>query len=90
MWVWVSGETLRCPHLLVKRGDQLVCMLDVFMFIFMHSIVEMISYFHIDVCGLMVSLLVCADVFPRPLPGHQRRVVTIPPMAVPAGSSHRR
>ena len=68
MWVWTSKEILRCPDLLVKLGDQLACMLDIFMFIFVHSIVELVSDFDIDVCGLMVSLLVCADVGPRPPP----------------------
>ena len=68
-------------------------MLDVFMFIFMHSIVELVSGFHIDVCGLMVSFLVCVDVGPFPPLGHQRRVVTVPPAAAsaaaPSGSSRR-
>ena len=56
----------------------------------MHSIVELVSGLHIDICGLMVSLFVCADVCPCPLPGHQRQVVTVPPTAIPTGSSHRR
>ena len=94
MRVWIFGETLRCPDLLFRLGDQLVCMLDVFMFIFVHSIVELVSDFHIDVCGLMVSLFVCADVGPRPPPGHRRWVVTVPPTvaatAAPSGSSCRR
>ena len=64
-------------------------MLDVSMFIFVHSIVDLVSDFHIDVCGLMVSLLVCAGVGPCPPPGHQRQVVTVPPMADPFGSSRR-
>ena len=72
MWLWISGEILRCPDLLVRLGDQLVCMLDIFMFIFVHSIVELVSDFHIDVCGLMVSLLVCVDVGPHPPPGLRR------------------
>ena len=41
-------------------------------------------------CGLMVSLFVCADIGPRPPPGHRRRVVTIAPSEVPAGSSYKR
>ena len=90
MQVWISRDILRCPNLLVRLGDQLVCMLDIFMFIFVHSIVELVSDFHIDVCGLMVSLLVCADVGPRPPPEHRRWVVTVPPTAAPSGSSHRR
>ena len=56
-------------------------MLNDFMFIFVHSIVELASDFHVDVCGLMVSLLMCVDVGPRPLLGHRRRVVTVPPVA---------
>ena len=64
-------------------------MLDIFMFIFVHCIVELVSDFHIDVCGLMVSLLVCADVGPCPPPGHRRRVVTVPPTAAPSGSSRK-
>ena len=64
-------------------------MLDIFMFIFVHSIVELVSYFHIDVHGLMVSLLVCAHVGPRPPLGHRRRVVTVPPVAAPSRDSHR-
>ena len=60
------------PDLQSQRwGPASVCMRDVFMFIFMHSIVEMVSGFHIDICGLMVSLLVCVDVGPRPPPRHQ-------------------
>ena len=89
MWVWISKETLRCPDLLARHGDQLVCMHGVFMFIFMHSIVELVSDFHIDVCGLMLSLLVCADVGPVLPPGHRRRVVTVPPAAAPSESSRR-
>ena len=89
MLVWISRETLRCPDLLARCGDQLVCMRDVFMFIFMHSIVELVSDFHIDVCGLMVSFLVCADVGPRFPSGHRRRVVTVPPAAAPSRSSCR-
>ena len=44
----------------------------------------------IDVCGLMVSLFVYADIGPHPPLGNQRRVVTIAPAVVPAGSSHRK
>ena len=43
MRVWISRETLRCPDLLAKRGDQLVCMHDVFMFIFIHSVFELVG-----------------------------------------------
>ena len=64
-------------------------MLDVFMFIFLHSIVELVSDFHIDVCGLMVSLLVCADVGPHPPLGHWRQVVTIPPAAASSENPRR-
>ena len=64
-------------------------MLDVFMFIFMHSIVELVSGLHIDICGLMVALFVCADVGPCPLLRNRRRFVTVPPMVVPVGDSHR-
>ena len=70
MRVWISREILRCLDLLARLGDQLVCMLDIFMFIFVHSIVELVSDFHIDVHGLMVSLLMCADVGPIPPPRH--------------------
>ena len=68
-------------------------MLDIFMFIFVHSIVELASDFHVDVCGLMVSLVMCAYVGPFPPPGHQRQVVTVPSVAAsaeaPSGNSHR-
>ena len=64
-------------------------MLDVFMLIFMHNIVDLVSEFHIDLCGLMVSLLVCADVGPRPPPRHRRRVVVVSPTVAPSESSHR-
>ena len=94
MRLWISEETLRCPNLLARCGDQLVCMLDVFILIFMHSIVEMVSDFHIDVCGLIVSLLVCVDVGPHLPPGHWRQVVTLPLVVAsavaPSGNSHRR
>ena len=50
-------------------------MLDIFMFIFVHSIVELVSDFHIDVHGMMVPFLVCADVGPRLPPRHWRKVV---------------
>ena len=93
MWVWTSRETLRCPNLLVRLRDQLVCMFDVFMFIFVHSIVELVNDFHIDVCGLMVSLLMCADVGPHSPPRHRRRVVIVPLVAdstaAPFGKSRR-
>ena len=90
MWVWTTRETLRCPDLLARCGDQLVCMRDVFMFIFIHSVVELVGSLHIDLCGLMVSLFVYADVAPRPPPRHRRRVVTIAPAVVPVRSSRRR
>ena len=64
-------------------------MRDVFMFIFIHSVVELVGIFHIDLCGLMVSLFVYADVGPRPPLGHRRWVVTIATAAVPVGSSCR-
>ena len=44
----------------------------------------------IDVCGLMVSLFVYADIGPHLPPMHRRRVFTIAHVAVPTGSSHRR
>ena len=84
MRVWISREILRCPDLLVRVGDQLVCMLDVFMFIFMHSILDLVSGFNIDICGLMVSFLVCVDVSPNLPPGHWSRVVTVPPATASA------
>ena len=63
------------------------------MFIFVHSIVELVNDFHIDICGLMVFLLMCADVGPRLPPGHRRWVVTVPPMLAsmpaPSGNSCR-
>ena len=69
-------------------------MLDVFMFIVVHSIVELVSDFHVDVCGLMVSLVVCVDVGIFLPPGHRRQVVTVPPatdsVVAPSGNSHRR
>ena len=94
MRVCISREILRCPDLLVRRGDQLVCMLDIFMFIIVHnSIVELVSDFHIDVCGLMVSLFAYEDVGPLPPPGHRRRVVTVPLVTAstvaPSGNSRR-
>ena len=93
MRVWSSREILRCPDLLVRLGDQMVCMPYIFMFIFVHSIVELVSDFHIDVCGLMVSFLVCADVGPCPPPRYWRRVVAVPPataaVPTPSGSSRR-
>ena len=59
----------------------------------MHSIVEMVSDFHIDVCGLMMSLYVCVDVGPHPPPRHRRGVVTVPrtaaSAATPSTNSHR-
>ena len=45
MRVWISREILRFPDLLDRCGDQLVCMLDVFMLIFMHSIVSWLVIF---------------------------------------------
>ena len=60
----------------------------------MHSIVELVGDFHVDVCGLMVSLVVCTDVGPFPPPRHWRQVVTVPPVAAsvvaPFGNPHRR
>ena len=72
MWVWTTRETLRCPDLLVRHGGQLVCMCDVFMFIFIYSVVELVGSLYIDICGLMVSLFVYANIGPRPSPEHWR------------------
>ena len=63
---------------------------DVFIFNFIHSVFELVGILYIGLCGLMVSLFVYADVGPCPPPGHRRRVVTVPPAAIPARSSHRR
>ena len=87
MWVWIIMGIPRCLELLVKPGDQLVCMCDVFMFIFIHSVVELVDDY---MYRLMVSLFVYADVGPRPSPGYQRRVVAIAPTAVPARNPRRR
>ena len=43
MRVWTTRETLRCPDVLIRIGDQLVCMHDVFMFIFIHIIFELVG-----------------------------------------------
>ena len=55
MRVWTTMEILRCLDLLARCGDQLVCMRDVFIFIPIHSVVELVGSLHIDLCGLMVS-----------------------------------
>ena len=83
MWVWIIVGILRCPKLLVRNGDQLVCMCDVFMFIFIHSVVELVDDY---IYRLMVSFFVYADVGTHPLPGYQRRVVAI---AGTAGNPHK-
>ena len=59
----------RCPELLVRHGDHLVCMCDVFMFIFIHSVVELVDYY---MYILMVSLFLYVDIGHRPLPGYHR------------------
>ena len=64
-------------------------MCDVFMFISIHSVVELVGSLHIDICGPMVSLFVCVDVVPYSPPWHQRWVVIVAPAAVPIGSSCR-
>ena len=79
--------TLRCPNLQARHGDQLVCMCDVFMFIFIHIVDELVDDY---MYRLMVSLFVYADVGPRSSLGYQRRVVTIAEVAVPEGNPRRR
>ena len=64
-------------------------MRDVFMFIFIHSVVALVDTLYVDTCGLMVSLFVDADIGPHPPPGHRKRVVTIAPAVVPAGNPRR-
>ena len=62
-------------------------MCDVFVFIFIHSVVELLNdYMYI----LMVSLFVYVDVGPHPPPGYQRQVVAIAEAAVPTGNPRRR
>ena len=90
MRVWIFRGALRGPDLLARSGDQMVCMRDFFMFIFIHSVVELVGSLNVDICGLMVSLFVCADVGPLPPPGHRRQVVTVPLAIVPTRSYHRR
>ena len=51
MWVWTIMGTPRCPDLEARHGDQLVCMCDFFMFIFIHSVVKLV-----DSC-----MLICVD-----------------------------
>ena len=76
----------RCPKLLVRHGDRLVCMCDVFMFIFIHSVVELVDDY---MYRLMVSLLMYADGGSRPSPKYQRRVVTIVEATVLVGNPRR-
>ena len=47
MRVWTIMGTLRCPDLRAKHGDKLVCMCDVFLFIFIHSVVELVDSYMI-------------------------------------------
>ena len=86
MWVWIIVGILRCPKLLVRLGDQLVCMCDVFMFIFIHIVVELVDNY---MYRLMVSLFVYVDVGPHLPPGYQRWVVAIAEVAVLAGNPRR-
>ena len=65
----------------------MVCMCDVFMFIFIHILVELVDDY---MYRLMVSLFVYADVGPHPPPGYQRRVVAIAEVVVPTGNPRRR
>ena len=90
MWVWTTMETSRCPDLLARHGDQLVSMHGFFMFIFIHSVVDLVDSLYVDICGLMVSLFVYANISLLPPPSHQRRVVGIASVAIPAGNPHRR
>ena len=87
MWVWIIMGIPRCPELLVKHGDCLVCMCDVFMFIFIHSVVEPVDDY---MYRMMVSLFVYVDVGPYPAPRYQSQVVFIAPTVVPAGNPRRR
>ena len=83
MWVWIIMGILRCPELLVRHGEQLVCMCDVFMFIFIHIVVELVDNY---MYRLMVSLFVYVDVGPGLLLGYQRQVVAIVEAKVPMGN----
>ena len=47
MWVWTIMGTSRCLDLQARHGDQLVCMCDVFVFIFIHSVVELVDSYMI-------------------------------------------
>ena len=59
------------------------------MFIFRHSVVDLVGSLYTDICGMMVSLFVYADIGPLLPPGHRRWVITIAPVAVPTGSTRR-
>ena len=61
-------------------------MCDVFMFIFIHSVVELVDDY---MYRLMVSLFVYADVGPCLPLGYQRQVVAIVEVAVPKGNPRR-
>ena len=87
MWVWIIVGILRCLELLVRHGDQMVCMCDVFMFIFIHSVVELVDDY---MYRMMVSLFVYANVGPCSSPGYQRQVVSIAEAVVPTGNPCRR
>ena len=62
-------------------------MCDVFMFIFIHSLVELVDDY---MYRLMVSLFMYANVGAHPSLGYQRRVVAIAKVAVPVGNPRRR
>ena len=47
MWVWTIMRTLRYPDHQARHGDQLVCMCDVFVFIFIHSVVGLVDSYMI-------------------------------------------
>ena len=61
-------------------------MSDVFVFIFIHNVVELIDDY---TYRLMVSLFVYADISPRPPSDYQRRVVAIVEVVVLAGNPRR-
>ena len=89
MRVWNIMGTLRCPDLQAMHGDQLVCMCDVFVFIFIHRVVYLVDSLCVNMHILMVSLFACTNIGPRPPLGYQRWVVTIAEPEVPVGNPHR-
>ena len=65
MQIWTTLGMRGCPILQDRRGGQMVCTHDIFMFFY--SYIEFLAcWYLLDIPGMIISLCTCANIRPHP------------------------